>query len=223
MIEALLAPETISLIVGAILTILTLSYLLGDNPAYRLALHLFIGAVVGYALGVALLTILEVLTELAAGAYVLVVPLVMGILLLIKGFRKHAYIGNFSVAFIVGVGVAVALSGALTGTMIPQIGATGRALHSESAEVSKLDGLLIVAGTICTLMAFNFAVSKQQGLGGLWSKMLRALGWMGRVFFLTVALGVAFAGALTASLSIFIGRIQAILDACLKLIEILNG
>jgi hypothetical protein len=70
-----------------------------------------------------------------------------------------------------------------------------------------LDGLLIVVGTVCTLMASTFAAQKQRGLAGAWGQIVRLAAGIGRVF-LIVALAVAFAGAVTASLSIFIGRLQ---------------
>jgi len=209
--------ETAGLVLGAVLTLMIFSYLLGDNLLYRLALHLFIGALMGYSFGIVLreIFILKVLAQLVGKEYIMVAPLTLGILLLIKGLPRHAYIGNFSVAYLVGVGTAVALSGALLGTLVPQIGATGRALSPASLasfRAGPLDGLLIVVGTICTLMAFNFTVPrKQRGLTGVWTRGVRALAWVGRVF-LTFAFGVAFAGALTASLSIFIGRIQHLID-----------
>lgn len=195
---------TIGLIVGAVLTLLIFTYLLGDNLLYRLALYLFIGGLLGYTFGVVILFGATVVGRLAAGEYALVAPLVLGILLLIKGFPKHAYIGNFSVAFLVGVGAAVALSGALLGTLIPQIEATGRA-----PSLDLIKGVVIVGGTLCALLAFDFTLTtKRSGLIGAAAKIVRPLG---RVF-LIVAFGVAFAGVLTASLSIFIGRVQYIID-----------
>lgn len=205
--------DIVGLVIGAVLTLMIFSYLLGDNPLYRLALHLFVGALVGYSFGVLLRQVfLEmILTQLLVNPLTVVVPVVLGILLLFKGFPKQAYIGNFSVAYLVGVGTAVALGGALLGTLVPQIGATGRAL-SLSSPASFLNGLTIIVGTVCTLMAFTFTVQKQQGAAGAWDRIVRTVRWAGRLF-LIVALGAVFAGALTASLSIFIGRIQYIIDA----------
>ncbi len=197
-------------IVGVALTALILSYLLWDSPLYRLALHLFVGALVGYSFGIVLRDVLyDMLLIELQGDQLLVIPLALGILLLFKGFPRQAYIGNFSIAYLIGVGTAVALSGTLLGAIVPQVEATGRALSS--ASLGPLDGLMIVVGTVCTLMAFTFTASKRQGLAGVWTRLVRAMGWVGRIF-LIVTFGVAFAGALTASLSIFIGRVQYILD-----------
>ncbi len=206
--------EMLGLIIGAGLTLLIFTYLLGDNFLYRLALYLFIGVLLGYTLGVVLLFGVEVMGRLASGEYLLVPPLIAGILLLMKGFRKYAYIGNFSVAFLVGVGTAVALSGALLGTLVPQIRATGRALGGSWGLVQ---GLVIVGGTLCTLLAFDFTLTarRQSGLLGAAAWIVRFVGRM----FLIIAFGIAFAGVLTASLSIFIGRVQYLINA----IEAIGG
>jgi hypothetical protein len=202
-------------LLGAALTLLIFSYLLGDNPLYRLGLHLFIGALVGYTFGVVLRNVLfgKLLEEFSTNLG-LVVPLVLGILLLFKGFPKHAYVGNLSIAFLIGVGTAVALSGALLGTLVPQVGATGRALSPGSIgsfRLGLLDGLMIVVGTVCTLMVSTFTTEGQRGVARGWARFAKGAASVGRVF-LVVALGIAFAGALTASLSIFIGRFQYLVD-----------
>jgi len=208
------------LVLGAVLTLLIFSYLLGDNPLYRLALHLFIGALVGYSFGVVLR---EVLLKLALGQLqsnpILLVPLVMGLwLFFFKMIPRLAYIGNFVIAYLIGVGAAVALSGALLGTIVPQVGATGRALSIASwasFRLGPLDGLLIIVGTVCTLMAFTFTARKQRGLAGVWAQIVGLMAKIGRMF-LIFAFGVAFAGALTASLSIFIGRVQYLIDVLVE-------
>jgi len=41
--------EVISAIIGFILTLMIFSYLLGDNPLFRIAVYLFIGVSSGYA------------------------------------------------------------------------------------------------------------------------------------------------------------------------------
>ena len=204
--------EIAGLVPGVVLTLMIFSYLLGDNPLYRLALHLFVGALVGYSFGIVLrqVFIFKILVQLRDKEYIVVAPLILGILLLIKGLPRHAYIGNFSVAYLVGVGTAVALSGALLGTLVPQIGATGRALSLASL-ASFRDGLLIIVGTVCTLMAFTFTAQRRQGLAGVPAQITGAMAWLGRLF-LIFALGIALAGALTASLSIFIGRTQYLMD-----------
>ncbi|MCP4537547.1 MAG: hypothetical protein GY832_10405 [Chloroflexi bacterium] len=216
--------DIIGLAVGALLTIMILSYLLGDNPLYRLALHIFVGALVGYSFGIILLKVIYELVidpllspQSSIGMFALLLILLMSLLLLFKILPRTAYISNLSVAYLVGVGTAVALGGALLGTLVPQIRATGQTLSAPTL-VGFGNGLLILAGTIFSLMAFNFTAQEQVGLAGIWGKIVKILGGVVGRGFLIVAFGVAFAGALTTSLSIFIGRIQYIIEALEKII-----
>jgi hypothetical protein len=219
--------EIAGLVLGAVLTFMILSYAFGDNALYRLALHLFIGALVGYAFGVVLRDVVIPITgDQLQSNPILVVPLAMGLwLFFTKVIPRLAYAGNFVTAYLVGVGTAVALSGALLGTLVPQVRATGRALSIASVTTSPaalLDGVMIFVGTICTLMAFNFAVPKEQGLAGTWARVVSVLAWIGRVF-LILAFAAAFAGALTASLSVFIGRVQYLIEAFTEIYFYVTG
>jgi hypothetical protein len=213
--------ELIGLLLGATLTLFVLSYLAGDNPLYRLALHLFIGTLVGYTFGIVFREVLlgMALPGLLSNPSAGVVPLVLGLLLLFKGFPKQSYIGNLAMAYLIGVGTAVALAGALLGTLAPQIGATGRAFSPASLGAFRfglLDGLMVVVGTICTLLAFRFTRLPQQGSWATWGRILDRATSIGRLF-LIVAFGLAFGGALTASLSIFIGRVESLIDLAVQL------
>jgi hypothetical protein len=203
-------------LVGAILSLLILSYPIGDNPLYRFALHVLVGVLVGFSAGAVVREVLlgMALPQLGSTPTAVVVPLVLGILLLFKGFPSQAFVGNISLAYLVGVGTAVALGGALLGTLVPQVGATGQALSQatvSSFRFGLVDGLMVVVGTVCTLLVFTFAEpSAERGSLG-WRRVVDGAGWLGRLF-LIFAYGVAFAGALTASLSIFVARMQHFID-----------
>jgi hypothetical protein len=215
-------PELIGLLLGATLTLFVLSYLLGDNPLYRLALNLFVGTLVGYSFGTVLREVLlgMALPQLLASPAAAVVPVVLGILLLFKGFPDQAYIGNFPMAYLIGVGTAVAVGGALVGTLAPQVGATARGLSPASLGSFRfgfLDGLMVVVGTVCTLLTFTYTRLPERRTTRVWRRALDWVGEIGRVF-LTVAFGLAFAGTVTASLSIFIGRVQFFIDLAARVI-----
>jgi len=217
----------IGVAVGVGLSIFILSYvLLGENPLYRLALHVFIGGLIGYGIAIAISEVMidTLVVQLLERDFLVALPTVLGILLLVKGLPKYAYVGNLSVAYLVGVGVAVALGGALLGTLIPQVEATALTLSIEPTSLytmdglrSLLDGLLVVVGTICTLLMFQFTGRTEAGGTGIGARLVGVASWIGRVF-LTCALGVAFAGAFTTFLSIFIGRVQEIIQLALQVI-----
>jgi len=214
--------EVVGLVVSAALTLFILSYLAGDNPLYRLALYLFIGGLVGYSFGIVLREVLVdmALSKVLSRSSSAVVPIVLGILLLFKGFPKQGYIGNLSIAYLIGVGTAVALGGALLGTLAPQIIATGRALSPVSLTSFRfglVDSLMVVVGTVATLLSFTFVQPKRQKRQRVWGRILGGVAWVGRVF-LVSAFGITFAGALTASLSVLIGRTQYLIDVFYQLV-----
>lgn len=206
--------DLIGLVVGTLLTLLVLSYVLGDNPLYRLALHMLVGATVGYGVAVITVTVLRtVLPALQSDSPDRVralIPLVLGVLLLFKGFPRWSAWGNFSTALLVGVGAAVAAGGALVGTIIPQMAAIG-SLNTWLQEGSAgfINGLIVMTGTICALLAFAFAVPRQRVLRRIWNGSVGVLGQVGRLFLLA-AFGAAFGMALTASLTVLVGRVYAV-------------
>jgi len=210
--------DLIGVATGAILTIMVLTYLLDLKPLraiYRLALHLFIGALLGYSFGIVIRDVLAdiLLRYLIATQPTMqmraVIPLLLGIFLLAKAIPRKAFIGTFSVASLIGVGTAVALGGALLGTLIPQTEATVQALSPTSG--NGIDGVAIVLGTVCTLMAFTLIGQKRTGPPALGGRLIQLVRFIGRIFLL-VAFGVAFAGTITASLSIFIGRMDYLIE-----------
>ena len=207
-------------IVGALLGLFVLSYVLGDNPLYRLALHIFAGAMIGYAGGIVVRDVLMglALTGLLSNPSSVVIPLVLGLLLLFKGLPQQAFVGNVSVGFLIGVGTAVAMGGALLGTLVPQVQATAGALRSSSLAAQRfglLDGLMVVVGTVCTLLTFTFTASEPDGEGALWQGILGGAATVGRLI-LIVAFGIAFAGVLTAALSVFVGQAHVFFGLALR-------
>lgn len=219
--------EIAGLVIGMLLTLAIFSYLIGDNPLYRLALYVFIGMLVGYSLGMVLHDVLYKMAlarifenPLSGEARAALIPLVLGIMLLFKGFPRYAYVGRFPLAYLLGVGVAVAAGGALVGTLVPQIGATGQAFRT----LGPLDGLLVIGGTILTLLTFTFGAGKaqQQEPPGMRERVTRILRAAGQVFLL-FAFGAAFAGAVTASLSALIGRAHYLIEAVDKLVVLISS
>ncbi len=226
----LLDPQIFGMLIGVVISLMIFSYLLGDNILYRWALALLVGSSVGYALGMAWLFILKdwFLIMLGAGTasvserIVYVAPLILGVLLLFKGLvniksmRQIAVLGNVSIGYLLGVGSGVAISGALTGTLIPQMLAAGSFDQSLPRMVV---GVITMMGTIASLIAFSPRQEPQnKSLQVLWRSMNR----LGR-FFIVLALAVVFAGAITSALTLLIDHIWRIARAIDQLIPLIGG
>ncbi|HEY75637.1 MAG TPA: hypothetical protein G4O00_05580 [Thermoflexia bacterium] len=215
-------------IVGALLTVLILSYILGDNPLYRLALYILIGASVGYVVAVVVGTVvfriaLPSLQQGGSQPYGLLIPVVLGALLLLKGFPRLAVLGNISTGFLVGVGAAVAVGGALLGTLIPQIDASGSVFDWAAGGPSGLiNGSLALVGTVCALLAFTFTFRQRPGPGGWGASLIGFFGRIGRLFLLA-AFGAVFAGALVATLTVLVKRVYTVVDVLLAVWRLFGG
>ncbi|MGD1991843.1 MAG: hypothetical protein PVI59_01500 [Anaerolineae bacterium] len=228
MIVGIESIELIGGIVGTVLTLLILSYIaLGDNALYRLALHILVGASVGYAIAVAVVTvIIPGFLHLSQGdAMEWVLPMVLGVALLFKALPRVSTLGNFSTAFLVGVGAAVALTGALIGTIIPQATAGGSIfdwLQQSTPLISSAVGLLVALGTALALLASTFTVRKRDEGSGVGATVVDYAGRLGRIF-LVAAFGATFGATLISSVSVLIGRIYALIEGIGDLVQLLMG
>ncbi|MCL4393469.1 MAG: hypothetical protein M1482_01400 [Chloroflexi bacterium] len=209
--------------VGAILTLLVFSYLLGDTPLFRLAQAIFVGVSVGYAATVAVyLVIVPKLVEpLAADPSVnwpLFVPLVLGVLLFAKLRPGWAPIGNLSIAFLFGVGGALAIGGALTGTLLPQLGATVVSFSPAQGAAILFDNLILVVGTIGAFLSFRFITSTGRPVLRALDAVARGWGHVGR-WFVLIAFGAIFASTAVSRISILIGRLYYLFHDWLQVIK----
>lgn len=207
-----MSAEQIGLWAGFVLTLMIFSYLLGDNFLYRLAIYVFIGLSAGF---ITMVTVESVIlpwlrgTLLAANpapeAIVLgLVPLLIGILLLMKMTNRLGRLGNLGLAYIIGVGAAVALIGAISGTLLPLAGATANSVRQNT-----LSGFLIVLGVISTLVYFQYLARREQGGRARREVLVRAIGSVGHVV-VVITLGALYGGAILSGLAVFSERIAFI-------------
>jgi hypothetical protein len=214
--------EVISAIIGLILTLMVFSYLIGDNVLFRIAVYIFIGVASGYAAVVVVQYVLipKLFTPLLGDPkqFVLtVVPLILSISLLAKLFPRISWVGSFAMALLVGVGAATAIGGAVVGTLIPQIQASGDALNFRSAGSSSgaifqvIEGFVMMIGTILTLAYFQFGAKRAADGSVKRNPILESLAWLGRIF-IAVTFGVLFGGVYIAALTAMIERLSSMIN-----------
>jgi len=216
--------DIIGLIVGAVVTLVIFSYLLGDNVLYRWMLALLVGSGVGYVMGVVINEVLFdwFVAALAADSLATQIyyftPIFLGILLLFRGFSSVkplsplSVIGNIPMGYLLGAGAGVAVGGALLGTLFPQVVATGAAVTLENPPWGLLRGVVLVGGTIAALLVFSPRPISINGEDGPWLPRVRHVG----EFFIIVALAAAFAGAITTGLTLWVERWATVLRAALS-------
>ena len=228
-----MSSEIIDILSGAIgltLTLIIFSYLLGDTPLFRIAVYIFIGVASGYAATVVMhYVLLPRLSNLVQTNEVMdftfgVIPFVFGVSLTAKFFPRTAWIGNFAMALLVGVGAAAAIGGALIGTVIPQFqaaigafdrGALGGGLQQFLSGL--LQGSITLVGTITTLAAFHFSAGRTPDGTPKRNTLIEGIAFFGRIF-IAITLGVLFAGVYMAALTAMIERLSSIINFVRQLI-----
>lgn len=209
---------------GALLTLLVFSYLLKDTPLFRLAQAIFVGAALGYAgtvaiRGVLIPRLVLPLLNATVANWHLFVPLILGLLLFAKLHAAWSPLGNPSIAFLFGVGSALALGGALSGALVPQLRATIVSLAPTQGIGTTVSNLLLVIGTIGAFLSFRFIVPTQPRppIRAL-DTLARGWGYLGR-WFILIAFGAIFADTAVSRISILISRIYYLLHDWLPVIR----
>src|SRR5579859_863002 len=213
--------ELLTGLAALVLTLGLLTYLIADNPLYRILSHLFIGITAGYVTLLAWYSVIEPqlfgLSHLAANppgslraVVIQAVGLIGGLFLLLKSAHIAGRVGTLFVALMVGVGVAVAVGGGLTGTLIPQVLATMVPLAPLSAgsrwvELG-IEGLFTIVGTLTTLGFFYYGGRAEPGSPVDRPALIKPVAAVGQLF-IGAAFGMMYAGALAASVAIFAARI----------------
>lgn len=211
--------DWIGTLIAAVLTLMVFSYIFGDNVLFRLASHIFVGVAIGYAIIVIIYDVLLPMLTSGAFAQTALPALFLAALLLFKARptqnRLTSSLGSLTLAFVLGVGVALAISGALFGTLFPQTSATIVSFYpydypnteQEQGLVLWLNNIIIVLGTVGTLFYFTFAVRSQGFLGGLREGVVRFFAGMGRLMII-FTLGALFANAVSSRMALLIARLQ---------------
>ena len=214
--------DFIGLALGFLLTILVFSYLLGDNPFFKLAVHIFIGVSAGY---VALVTVNNVLIPrlmlpLIGGSrgerllsLVLFIP---SILLFFKVTPLRNY-GNWSVAILVGIGAASTVGGAIAGTLFPQILGTINSVDPSTFAISGnrwlqiFNGIIVVLGTLTTLIYFHFGTQDIPGRTDKRMPIIETISQIGKVF-ISITFGALYAGVFLTALAALVERLSFVWD-----------
>jgi hypothetical protein len=217
-------------LVGFFLTLLVFSYIFGDNPVFRLVSYIFVGVIAGYGVILAFYQVLlpRLFFPLLSGSLdqrlLAGIGLILSLLLLAKLFPRLSSLGNISMAYLVGAGAAVAIGGALIGTLFGQTLGTFSlfdfqlgASQGRNPFAQLIEGLILLVGIITTLAYFHFGTVNKPGQESKRLPIIDSLGHVGQVF-IAITLGALFAGVFAASIAALIDRLDFILNVLTNVI-----
>jgi len=187
--------------VAAILTLCVFSFLYRDNPFYRFAEHLFVGASAGYLLAVAYQNVLKpnVIQKIGHGDMLPIIPLALGIMVLARMSEKTSGISRWAFAFYVGIYSGIAVPSYLQAQIFAQL---ADAVKPFQPGWHAVNSALILVGFLSVLAYFYFS-APHTGAHGAVSRV--------GIWFLMVAFGASFGYTVMARVSLLIARMQFLL------------
>ncbi len=212
-----MSPGLIAGFVAFLFTLFIFSYLISDNPLFRIAVYIFVGVSAGYVASVAWRQVIwpDLFFPLMTGTFaqkaLLTIPLILSALLLTRVSPRLTQLGMPTMALLVGVSAAVAVGGAVTGTLLPQVGATINMFDARSvtsgAQLAEMifNGAWILAGVTTTLVYFHFGARITSDGSVRRFGLIELVAFIGSIF-LAITLGVLFAGVYSAALTALIDR-----------------
>jgi hypothetical protein len=211
-------------LIGFTLTLMVFSYLIGDNPLFRITMHIFIGVAAAFAVVIAIENVIfprliePFFNDNTGGLLLAVVPLILAGLLLFKISPRFAFVGSLPTAFLVGISAAAAIGGAVTGTLIPQVFASVNLLDlganqafDTSQGLGVFNGVIILIGTVATMAYFQFSRISPTSERSQIQNWIDGIGQIGQVF-IAITFGFLFAGIFSAALTALIGRAVFLID-----------
>jgi len=136
------------------------------------------------------------------------------ILLLVRPIARLRPLTSLPLGLVLGVGAALAIAGALAGSLIPQVQATMLSLDPAQPLKTIINNVIIIACVIGTVLYFYFTARPNSASG----RALHGAAAIGK-WTMILSFGAVFATTLTARLAVLIGRMQFLLGDWLGLIK----
>ncbi len=199
-------------LISLILTLAIFSYLLDDNPLFRLAISMFVGLAAAFTVSVTFRSVILPLIGSGSGnAILFVTALTFTILLLVKPIRSLRILSNIPLGFLIAVGASISIIGAISGTLIPIVSQTAQ-IDRDGDLMAIISSIVIIIGVISSLLYFNYSVRENaQGVveRGRIMKLIAGLGQG----FIVITLGALYGAAILTSLTILTGQLDMLFGA----------
>jgi hypothetical protein len=203
--------------IGGFLTLCIFSFLYKDNPFYRFAEHLYVGVSAGYAMSVEFNNVLKPVVfgnlhkaygELVSGNTLAqawpylsyIIPLVLGLLLLCRLWKRLNSASRYSLAFLVGINAGFNIVYTMQAQVLYQVKGTILPLWIPGDAVTTVLNWILVSGVLSGLVYFYFS---REHKGVFFTATSRFGIWV-----LMIAFGAAYGNTVMARVSLLIGRLR---------------
>lgn len=193
--------DTFGIWVAAFVNLAIWSYLLKDNPLYKVVEHLFIGISAGHALVMGWGSVKSLAWKPAFDAsstgdqrLLAALSLAMGLLLYARFFKQYRVIGALPIGILLGTGAGLSLGSTVISQGIAQVRATILPLTS-------VNNVVIVVGVLATMCYFLY--TKLEGAPG---RFIAGASLIGR-YMMMIGLGAAYGNTVMGRVALLTGRL----------------
>lgn len=197
--------QIVGLWIASFLTLCVFSFLLGDNPFYKLAEHIYVGVSAGYWMCVGYWgTIVPVIMDpLAARQWSALIPLILGLMLLLQLVPDVAWVSRWPLCFLVGMYAGLQIVYTMDSMIIEQVEDSIKPLLVYAASggvdwTTTLVNWIVVFGLLSGMIYFYFSVPHKGVVFGGGARV--------GIWVLMIALGASFGFTVMARISLLIGR-----------------
>lgn len=209
--------------VATLLTLAIFSFLIKDNPLYKLAENIFVGSSAGYYLVITYHNVIspKLFTPLSKAGdepknFLLIIPFILGILMLTKISRKYNWLSRFPLSFTVGVGAGLGITAMIKSDIISQI--YGIAFQKPlwfvvdgSVDLTISFFNLIYFVSVLSALLYFFFSAEHKGFIGKTARL--------GIWFLMISFGASFGFTVMARISLLIARVQFIIEKFLGIVS----
>lgn len=194
-------------LISLTLTLAIFSYLLNDNPLFRLAISMFVGLAAAFTVVVTFQSvILPLIGTGLANTILFTVALAFTLLMLVKPIRSLRILSNIPLGFLIAVGAAISVVGAISGTLIPIVSQTAQ-IDSDGTFMAITSSIVIIVGVLSSLLYFNYNVRENaQGIVER-GRIMKLIAGVGQGF-IVITLGALYGAAILTSLTILTGQLE---------------
>lgn len=198
--------------IAAALTLCIYSFLYKDNPFFKFAEHLFVGASAGYLLTITFHDnfipyiydpIKSIFTEGKYFELQILIPTALGLMMFAQFTPKYGWIVRLPFAFMMGYYAGASISPNIQADIYEQIKGTAAPFGSLDSAPVIINSVIILVGVICTLIYFFFSKEHKGVIGGF-----SEVG----IIFLMIGFGAAFGYTVMSRISLLIGRVDFLLN-----------
>lgn len=203
--EDLVTNQIVGLWIASFLTICVFSFLLGDNPFYKFAEHVYVGVSAGYWMCVGYWGTIkpEIVDKLQAGQWIALLPLALGVMLLFQLSPKTSWVSRWPLCFLVGMYAGLQIVYTMDAMIIEQVQASIKPLwvytNGQFDLKTTFVNWILVFGLLTGMIYFYFSVPHKGLVFGTGARV--------GIWVLMIALGASFGYTVMARISLLIGRV----------------